>query len=71
MVIGPSHRYHFKGASIALYDNIDTPCGTLPIDVKYSRKLIDNNKTLMFIDNMHHEHSTEVQFPFIQHYLPD
>ncbi len=71
VIIGPSHRYYFKGASVALYDSFDTPCGILPIDVKYSRKLIDNNKTLVFIDNMHHEHSTEVQLPFIQHYLPD
>jgi AmmeMemoRadiSam system protein B len=71
VVIGPSHRYYFKGASVALYDNYDTPCGSLPIDVKYSRKLIENNKILVFIDNMHHEHSTEVQFPFIQHYLPE
>jgi len=49
VIIGPSHRYYFKGASVALYDSFDTPCGILPIDVKYSRKLIDNNKTLVLI----------------------
>jgi len=71
VVIGPSHHFYLKGASVALYDNYATPCGNLEIDLEYSKKLIEEYKLLIHIDNMHHEHSTEVQMPFIKHYLPD
>jgi AmmeMemoRadiSam system protein B len=71
VVVGPSHHFYFKGASVALYDNYNTPCGDIPIDLKYSKRLIERNKLLIHIDNMHHEHSTEVQMPFIKHYLPN
>jgi len=71
VVIGPSHHYYFKGASVALYNSYDTPCGEVPIDLEYSKKLIEKYKILIHIDDMHHEHSTEVQLPFIKHYLPN
>ncbi len=71
IVIGPSHHFYYKGASVALYNNYNTPCGDIPIDIEYSKKLIEKYKILDFIDNMHHEHSTEVQMPFIKHYFED
>ncbi len=71
VVIGPSHHFYFKGISIALYKSYDTPCGAIPIDIDYSKKLIEKYKKLTFIDNMHHEHSTEVQMPFIKYYFKD
>ncbi len=71
VVIGPSHHFYFKGASVALYNNYDTPCGTLVIDIEYSNRVIKKYKILTHIDNMHHEHSTEVQMPFIKHYFKD
>jgi len=71
VVVGPSHHYYLKGASVALYNSYDTPCGVVPIDFEYSKRLIERYKILVHIDNMHHEHSTEVQLPFIKHYLPN
>lgn len=71
VVIGPSHRAYIKGASIALYDEYDTPCGSLKIDLKYSKSLMKSYKFLSFSDDLHREHSTETQMPFVKHYLPD
>ena len=39
IVIGPSHRVYVNGASIALYDEYETPCGPMQMDLEYSKKL--------------------------------
>ena len=71
VVIGPSHRVYLQGASVALYDHYDTPCGSLEMDAAYSEALRQKYDFLTFLDNAHHEHSTETQMPFIKHYFPD
>ena len=71
IVIGPSHSMYYEGASIALYDEYETPFGNISIDKKYSNDLKDKYDFLDFEDNMHLEHSTETQAPFIKHYFPD
>ncbi len=71
VVIGSSHHFYYRGASVGLYNNFNTPCGEIPIDKEYSKKLVEKYKILTYIDNMHHEHSTEVQMPFIKHYFKD
>jgi AmmeMemoRadiSam system protein B len=71
VVIGPSHHHYSKKASVGLYDKYNTPCGDLDIDLEYSKKLIEKYDILTFIKEMHKEHSTETQIPFIKHYLPD
>ncbi len=71
VVIGPSHREYIKGASIALQNYYDTPCGDLEIDVTYSRSLGQKYNFLTFEERLHFEHSTETQMPFIRHYFPD
>ncbi len=70
VILEPSHHFYFKGASVGLYNNYNTPCGAIPIDLEYSEELVKRYKLLIHIDNMHHEHSTEVQAPFIKHYMP-
>jgi len=66
IVIGPSHKYAFEGIS-ACIDDFATPCGEIKNDIDYTNHLIEkfNIQTL----NVHNEHSTEVQFPFIKHYI--
>lgn len=71
VVIGPSHKFGFDGASVALYDKYPTPLGNLTINKELSKQLIDNYPFLNFKDEVHCEHSTEVQFPFIKHYKND
>ena len=71
VVIGPSHSIYYEGASIALYDEYETPLGNITIDNEYSNKLQNKYDFLSFEDSMHLEHSTETQAPFIKHYFPN
>jgi hypothetical protein len=69
VVIGPSHRVYLKGASVALYDEYETPLGNLKIDKEFSQNLIDKYDFLDFQVECEFEHSTETQAPFIKHYF--
>ena len=69
VVIGPSHRVYLKGASVALYDEYETPLGNLKIDKEFSQNLIDKYDFLDFNIECEFEHSTETQAPFIKHYF--
>lgn len=69
VVFGPSHRAYLKGASVALYDEYETPLGNLKIDKKFSQNLIDKYDFLDFNIECEFEHSTETQAPFIKHYF--
>ena len=71
IVIGPSHKFSFKGASVALFDEYVSPCGNIPIDKEYSKNLIEEFDFLDFNQQVHIEHSTETQIPFIKHHLPN
>ncbi len=70
VVIGPSHRVGFDGISIAKNDSYETPIGNLGIDTELVADLA-GHFDLSYIPEAHHEHSTEVQMPFIKYYLPD
>ncbi len=68
IVIGPSHKVYLAGASIALYDEYETPLGNIKIDLEYSKELEKKYDFLSFDEKAHHEHSTETQAPFIKNY---
>lgn len=70
VVIGPSHRVAFKGTSAAMFDTYDTPLGSFAIDKTFITKLAQHFD-IKFVPQAHHEHSTEVQMPFIKYYKPD
>lgn len=69
IIIGPSHRVYLKGASVAMYDSYISPCANLSIDLEYSKELIDKYEDFSFFPSAHHEHSSETQVPFIEHYF--
>ena len=69
VVIGPSHRVYLNGLSGSFYDSYDTPCGEFEIDRVYLDELA-RKFDIKFIPDAHREHSTEVQMPFLKHYLP-
>ena len=71
IVIGPSHRYGFDGASVGIYDRYPTPFGELLGNTILSKKLIEEFEFLTFYDEVHTEHSTETQLPFIKYYQGD
>jgi len=70
IVIGPSHRHYFEGVSVGEFDNFETPCGDIPVDEAYVKR-IKKYFPVTFVPKAHlKEHSTEVQMPFIKHYFP-
>jgi len=70
IVIGPSHHHYFKGISGSYYEEYETPCGNISIDSAYLFALAKQFKIGFEPQAHEREHSTEVQFPFIKHYLP-
>jgi len=68
VVIGPSHRFPLQGISTTLEDVYETPCGFLPIDRAFAKELMEKFGVLN-VEEVHQEHSTEVQMPFIYHYF--
>lgn len=70
VVIGPSHRIGFEGVSLCDFNSYDTPFDEIQSASSLHKKLKDNF-TFKCLSEAHAEHSTEVQFPFIKHYLSD
>ncbi len=70
VVIGPSHRVYLQGTSVSEQERFETPLGELPIDRTLAAEII-RRFGMGFVPAAHQEHSTEVQMPFIKHYLPD
>ncbi len=70
IVIGPSHKVSFDGVSICNFKKYRTPFGDIEGDSTLVQKL-SKNFEINSLEKVHVEHSTEVQFPFIKHYMPD
>lgn len=69
-IIGSSHTTTFSGASVYCNGNYETPLGTVQVDMELAKKLIAENKLLKCNPEAHlHEHSIEVQLPFLQYFL--
>jgi AmmeMemoRadiSam system protein B len=68
ILIGPSHKIAYEGASICLEDEYESPCKNLKIDIEYST-ILQKKFDLINLPAAHLEHSTEVQVPFIAHYI--
>ena len=70
VIIGPSHRVGFYGASLCEFESYETPFGDLASSKKLAYEL-KQNFSLQCLNDAHHEHSTEVQFPFVKYYMED
>lgn len=70
VVIGPSHHVGLKGISITDDELYETPMGDIAIDTNLVQ-YIKSNFDVVSYPLAHSEHSTEVQMPFIHHYLPN
>jgi len=67
VVVAPSHRVLFKGASVYGRGGYRTPLGVVPIDEEFSKKMMERRKEIQFLPEAHaQEHSLEVQIPFLQ-----
>jgi AmmeMemoRadiSam system protein B len=67
VVVAPSHRALFKGASLYDRGGYRTPLGVVPVDTELSKKIMERRKEIQFLPEAHsQEHSLEVQIPFLQ-----
>lgn len=69
VIIGPSHKVAFGGISLCEQETYETPYGSLPSDAQIRRLLKEQFGLKQLFT--HREHSTEVQFPLLQHYILD
>ncbi len=65
IILGPNHTGMGSGVSVMTEGSFETPLGRVPINTEYAKQLnrdiIDNDKSAHL-----HEHSIEVQLPFLQ-----
>ncbi|MCX6664489.1 MAG: MEMO1 family protein [Euryarchaeota archaeon] len=65
IILGPNHTGIGSGVSVMTEGAFETPLGRVPINTEYAKQLnrdiIDNDKSAHL-----HEHSIEVQLPFLQ-----
>jgi AmmeMemoRadiSam system protein B/AmmeMemoRadiSam system protein A len=72
ILIGPSHRVSFKGASVYIKGSFKTPLGNVKINEKFANDLLNEFADVKFFpDAFEKEHSLEVQLPFLQTVLGD
>lgn len=67
ILIGPSHRFDFRGISVDLQSGYRTPLGTVPVDQEFGKRLMETDATIRWVTQAHsQEHSLEIQVPFLQ-----
>jgi AmmeMemoRadiSam system protein B/AmmeMemoRadiSam system protein A len=67
VVIGPSHRVLFRGASVWPSGGYETPLGVVPIDRELAGAILGADPVLNSDRKPHAaEHSVEIQLPFLQ-----
>lgn len=71
VLIGPSHRLAFDGVALTRAAAFATPFGSVPVDQE-SLSRISSLPQVRFLEAAHeHEHSLEVELPFLQRVLGD
>jgi AmmeMemoRadiSam system protein B/AmmeMemoRadiSam system protein A len=69
-ILGPSHRVPFDGAAVYCSGDFLTPLGRVRVDRNLGRQLVAGHSVFSERTDAHlHEHSIEVQIPFLQHRL--
>ena len=72
ILIGPSHRSAFKGASVYTKGSFRTPLGNVKINERLAEGLLNESADVRFSPEAYEgEHSIEVQLPFLQTVLKD
>ena len=71
ILLGPTHRVAVRGLALPTSDAFATPLGVVPID-KQAVDAVNDLPQVVFSDAAHaHEHSLEVEIPFLQIVLED
>ena len=70
ILLAPSHRYAIRDLAVMpMADAVSTPLGTIPVDAAMRDALL-RSPFFRADDGVHRlEHSTQIQYPFLQHCL--
>ena len=72
IILAPSHREKFEGASVYIGDGYETPLGIVPIHKSLAKEVVANSDVIYeSMDGHNEEHSLEIQLPFLQLALSD
>ena len=72
MILAPSHRAYFPGASVDTKEGYRTPLGIVPVAHEIVNQIIGKTSLITHYPQAHiQEHSLEVQLPFLQTVLKD
>lgn len=72
LLLGPNHHGRGARAALAASSAWRMPLGLVPVEARLSSLLTEKCRLLAIDDAAHsHEHSLEVQIPFLQHLRPD
>lgn len=67
LILAPSHRAHFQGASIYRLGGYRTPLGIVPLDHEMVDSLSRQSRLFHYVPGAEsQEHSLEIQLPFLQ-----
>jgi len=67
VIVAPSHRAYFKGASVYPHGGYHTPLGIVPVAEEITEALMKQSPLISSIPQAHaQEHSLEIQLPFLQ-----
>ena len=71
VLLGPCHRVALRGLAAPSTDFFETPLGIIPIDQNIIKQLLAFSQVQISDLAHQHEHSLEVQLPFLQEVLTD
>ena len=72
IIIGISHQKQFKGISVNIDSEYETPLGIVSVNQEFAKILKSFDKKITTVEDAHlQEHSIEVQLPFIQKLFPN
>jgi AmmeMemoRadiSam system protein B/AmmeMemoRadiSam system protein A len=67
LILAPSHRAHFQGASVYRLGGYRTPLGIVPLDQDLIESLFRQSSLFHYVPGAEsQEHSLEIQLPFLQ-----
>ena len=71
IIIGIAHQKQFKGISVNLDSEYETPLGSVSVNREFASILKSFDKKIITVEEAHlQEHSIEVQLPYIQKLFP-
>ena len=71
VLLGPAHRWPFRGLAAPSADGLVTPLGVVPVDRDGLDAILDLPDVQILDDAFEGEHSLEVHLPFIQRTFPN